>query len=89
MMSETRPKAGDKIRVQKSYWSGDIHFEEYKLDELDYCLGFYGEDGPKSPCNFTPLCWLVEPAPDSTDEYWSNYGGYHSAYVKTYEIIRS
>ncbi|HBF48176.1 MAG TPA: hypothetical protein DDW91_17720 [Shewanella frigidimarina] len=83
----SKPKAGDTVRVQKSFWGNDIYIDTFVLEEFNFCLGYYEIDGPKSPCNFTPLCNLVERAPDATEEYWSNYGPYYSDYINTFEVI--
>ena len=86
-----RPKVGDTVRVQYSMWKS-IHFADHKLEELNFCLGFYGDCegfGPRVPTNFTPLSELVESAPGAKREYWSNYGEYFSEYVNTFEIISS
>ncbi len=84
-----KPKVGDTVRVTKSYFGSDVYFEHFKLEEYNYCLGFYGEGGPRTPCNFTPLSDLFDKSPDSTSEYYSNYGQYWSDYIQTFEIIKS
>lgn len=85
-----KPKVGDTVRVERSYYGSDVHFTEHKLEELNFCLGFYGDVegiGPKTPCNFTPLSELWDRHPDATDEYWPNHGGYPSKHVNKFEII--
>ena len=86
----TRPKVGDTVRVQRSYWGGDIYFTEHKLEELNFCLGFYGDSegfGPRTPCNFTPLSELYDRHPDAEEKYYSNYGSYFSEHINRFEII--
>ena len=82
-----RPKAGDKIRVQQFICGHFSGFREVELEELNFCLGVFGEDGPKTIENFTPLCEMVDPAPDAERLYWSNFGEYFSDYVQNYELI--
>lgn len=87
-----KPKIGDIVRVERSYWGDDVYFTEHKIEELNYCLGFYGDSegfGPRTPCNFTPLCELYDKAPESTEKYHSNYGPYHSSYINKFEIIKA
>lgn len=86
-----RPKVGDIVRVERNHWGNAIYFTEHKLEELNYCLGFYGDSegfGPRTPCNFTPLSSLFDYAPDAVEEYWSNYGPYASEYINKFEIIK-
>lgn len=83
-----KPQVGDTVRVPRFFFGKLAYFVEYTLEECNYCLGFYGEDGPKTPCNFTALSECYEPAPDSESKYWSNYGPYHSDYIQTFEVIR-
>jgi len=82
-----RPRVGDIVRVEKEIFGHIVGFEEYKLVEFNFCLGFFGEDGPESPINFTPLSDLIIPSPDATREYFSNYRPYYSDYVNTFVII--
>lgn len=80
-----RPKVGDTVRVPWYIFGRFAYFTEFKLEEYNYCLGFY-KDGPKTPCNFTPLSELYEPAPDSKREYVSHYGEIATDYIQTFEI---
>lgn len=85
-----RPKIGDTVRVERSYYGREIYFTEHKLEEFNFCLGFYGDSeglGPRTPCNFTPLSALYDKAPDASREYFSNYGEHFSDYVNKFEII--
>lgn len=81
-----KPKIGDIVRVPWFIFGKLAYFKEFELTEYNYCLGFYKE-GPKTPCNFTPLSELYEPHPDSKREYVSNYGEIHTDYVQTFEVI--
>lgn len=83
-----RPKAGDTVRVERSYWGDSVYFTDHILEEFNFCLGFYGEDGPKAPCNFTPLSELYDRHPEAESEYWSNYGSYFTKHVNKFEIIQ-
>lgn len=82
------PKVGDTVRVPIYIFGNFAYFSEYKLEMYNYCLGFY-KGSPKTPCNFTPLSSLYEPAPDSEMQYISNYGQIHTDYIQTFEVIRS
>ena len=83
-----KPKAGDTVRVQKFHgWTGNVYFETYTLEEYNHCLGFYNTDGPRTPCNFTPLSECYDRAPDADRDYCSNYGGIWTDYIQTFEII--
>jgi len=91
MSNELKPEVGDIVKVERSYWGDSVYFTEHKLEELNFCLGFYGDSegfGPRSPCNFTPLCELYDKSPEAKDEYWSNYGPYFSEYINKFEIIK-
>ena len=90
-MSELTPRVGDTVRVERNMWGNHVYFTEHKIEEINYCLGFYGDSegfGPRTPCNFTPLCDLYSKSPEATQEYWSNHGSYWSEYVNTFEIIK-
>lgn len=82
-----KPKVGDTVRVPRFYFGKLAYFVEHDLEEYNYCLGFYGEDGPRAPCNFTPLSELYEAHPEAEDMYFSNYGPYKSDYINLFEII--
>ncbi|MCP4991370.1 MAG: hypothetical protein GY928_36545 [Colwellia sp.] len=84
--TEVKPKVGDTVRLEWYIMGIFAGLREFKLEELHYCLGYYGE-GPKTPCNFTPLSELWSPAPGAKHEYRPNYGPYYSDYVQTFEII--
>ena len=84
-----RPKAGDEVRVMRFIFGDFSHFDTFKLEEFHYCLGFFQSDAHRADSKFTPLCGLIEPSPDSTRGYWSNYGEYFNDYVTTYEIIEA
>jgi hypothetical protein len=82
-----KPKVGDIVRFNWYMMGRLAGMREAVIEEYNYCLGFYGEYGPKSPCNFTPLSSLYEAHPEAEDLYWSNYGPYKSDYIRTFEII--
>lgn len=86
-----KPKVGDIVRVERTFYGHGCYFTEHKLEEFNYCLGFYGDSegfGPRTPCNFTPLSELYDRHPDATDKYYSNYGAYFSEYINKFEIIK-
>lgn len=91
-MRNLKPEVGDIVRVERENWIGSVSFTEHKLEELNFCLGFYGDEdgfGPKTPCNFTPLCSLYGASPEAVRRYYSNYGSYFSEYINKFEIIKS
>lgn len=83
------PKVGDEVRVMRFIFGHFSHFDTFRLEEFHYCLGFFQSDAHRADSQFTPLCELIEPAPDSTKGYWSHYGEYFNEYVTTYEIIKA
>lgn len=83
------PKPGDEVRVMKFIFGRFSHFDTFKLEEFHHCLGFFQSDAHRADSQFTPLCELIEPAPDSERKYWSHYGEYFTDYVTTYEIIKA
>lgn len=84
-----RPSVGDTVRVPRYMFGRFVEILEFKLEEFNYCLGFFESDAHRAASQFTPLCDLIEPAPDSNLKYWSNFGEYHDKYVQTYEIIKA
>lgn len=82
-----KPKIGDIVRVQCFIFGRFAYMKEFKLEGYNFCLGYYGDDGLKTPCNFTPLSELWEPSPDAEIKYKGNYGEYHTKHVQTFEII--
>lgn len=82
-----KPKAGDTVRVPREMWGHIIDVCEFKLEEFHYCLGFFESDAHRAASKFTPLCDLIERAPDAETKYWSNFGEYADKYVQRYEII--
>ena len=81
-----KPMVGDTVRIPWYIFGKFAYFKEFELSEYNCCLGFYKE-GPRTPCNFTPLSELYEPSPDSETSYVSHYGEVHSDYIQTFEII--
>ncbi len=85
---DARPKVGDTVRVEGDMW-GSVIIEDFTLEELNYCLGFYRSECPKVPSAFVPLSELMVASPDASREYYSHFGEYFSDYVRTFEIIRN
>jgi len=82
-----KPSVGDTVRVPREMFGKIIEVCEFKLEEFHFCLGFFESDAHRAASKFTPLCDLIEPAPDATWKYWSNFGEYVDKYVQRYEII--
>lgn len=81
-------KAGDKIRIQKyimGMYPGDCN--DYIVEEFRFCLGVFLSAQDREAGNFTPLCELYEPGPDSEEAYISNYGAYWTNKVQTWMDI--
>jgi hypothetical protein len=78
-------KAGDRIRVQ-FYHMGNHPSEQidYTVEEFRHCLGIFETDQDREAENFTPLCKLYEPGPDSEQKYISNYGEYYTNKVQSW-----
>ena len=75
-------KSGDRIRVQKYIMGHPSHTDDYTVEEFRHCLGIFLSGGDRTAGNFTPLCELFEPGPDSEEKYISNYGTYHTNTVQ-------
>lgn len=86
-MSKNKPKVGDIVRVPQYIFGYVVDILEFPLEEFHSCLGFFQSDAHRADSKFTPLCELIEPAPDAQRKYWSNYGDYYSSYIQTYEVI--
>lgn len=69
-------KAGDRIRLFDRYGHDDFVVEEFR-----FCLGVFLSDAHRAAGNFTPLCKLYEPGPESEQKYIGNYGEYHTNQV--------
>jgi hypothetical protein len=75
-------QAGDQIRVQKYIMGHASHTDDYTVEEFRYCLGVFLSCCDKTAGEFTPLCELYEPGPESEQRYISNYGEYHTNMVQ-------
>lgn len=75
-------KAGDRIRVQKYIMGHPSHYDDHIVEEFRYCLGIFLDEAHRRAGNFTPLCDLYEPGPESEQHYISNYGEYHTNMVQ-------
>jgi hypothetical protein len=75
-------KVGDRIRVQRYVWGHSADCEDYTIEEFHYCLGFFETEDHRKAGKFTPLCSLLEPGPESKEEYISNFGPYHTNLVQ-------
>jgi len=81
-------KPGDKIRVFR-YIMGKRTggTKDYIVEEFRYCLGIFTNSEAREAGNFTPLCDLYEPGPDSKQCYIPNYGSYYSNMVQMWMDI--
>ncbi|MBL4795910.1 MAG: hypothetical protein JKY50_00695 [Oleispira sp.] len=77
-------KAGDRIRMTHytmGYADGVVDFT---VEEFRFCLGIFESDEHRQSGQFTPLCDLYEPGPDSEDQYISNFGPYMTNKVPSF-----
>jgi hypothetical protein len=75
-------EAGDRIRVITRYGT-----EDHTVEEFRFCLGVFLSDAHRQAGDFTPLCELYEPGPESEERYISNYGSYHTNQVPAWADI--
>jgi len=80
-------KIGDKIRLQFYIFGKPSHCEDYIIEEFRFCLGIFKSASHRQAGNFTPLCELYEPGPDSERKYISNYGEYYTNPVQSWMDI--
>lgn len=81
-------KAGDKIKLpdyicgwRQNTWS------TFEVVEFRNCLGIFHSNEAREALEFTPLCELYEPGPDSEEKYISNYGNYISNLVPAFILL--
>ncbi len=77
-------KAGCRIRVFTYIWGYQTGTEDYTVEEFRHCLGIFKTPEDRQAGNFTPLCELYEPGPDSEHGYISNYGEYTTNLVQAW-----
>jgi len=80
-MSE-RMKIGDWIRLQKYIYGEPSHTDDYEVEMFRHCLGVFLSPQDRTSGNFTPLCELFEPGPNSEQKYIPNYGEYWTNQVQ-------
>ena len=80
-------KAGDRIKVQYYICGTAAYWEEHTVEEFRYCLGFFRSEDARTANNFTPLCELYAPGPESEHKYLSNYGEYYTNPVQSWADI--
>ena len=75
---------GERIRV-KTYCMGHVTgFEDFTVELFRHCLGIFHTEQDRQAQQFTPLCELYEPGPDSKQDYISNYGEYQTQWVQAW-----
>ena len=77
-------KAGDRIRVFTYTMGRRTGAKDLTVEEFRYCLGVFGNAQHRKAGDFTPLCNLYEPGPESVREYISNFGEYHTNMVQAW-----
>ncbi len=75
-------EVGDKIRIQIYMGHTPIGTEDHVIEEFYHCLGFFRSGNDRKAGKFTPLCEVIEPGPDSKQDYISNYGEYMTNLVQ-------
>jgi len=69
-------KAGARIRIQRYYLGHPIDQTDHTAEEFRHCLGVFLSDSHREAGEFTPLCDLYEPGPESERKYIPNHGEY-------------
>ena len=70
-------KAGDRIRIQLYGFGGyKTEQKDYTVELFRYCLGVFLSEQAREAGDFTPLCELYGPGPNSEEKYIPNYGEY-------------
>jgi len=77
-------KAGDRIRVFQYIMGIQVGTRDYTLEMFRDCLGFFRDEDHRLAQEFTPICELYEPAPDSEDGYIPNHGPYKTKWVPAF-----
>ena len=77
-------REGDRIRVQKYIMGHASHCDDYTVEKFRHCLGIFLSNNHREAGNFTPLCDLYEPGPDSEQKYISNYGAHYTNMVQAW-----
>jgi hypothetical protein len=75
-------KVGDRIRIQRYTMGKPSYQTDHTVEEFRYCLGVFLSDSDRTAGNFTPLCNLYEPGPESELKYIPNYGNYYTNLVQ-------
>lgn len=80
-------KVGDKIRVPSHWGNTIIGWTDYTVEEFRFCLGIFVDEEHRKAGEFTPLCEMYEPGPESEEGYISNYGPYYTNMVPVWGDI--
>ena len=76
-------KAGNLIRV-RGHWGEMMDFE---VEEFRFCLGIFKTPQHRHAGQFTPLCSLYEPSPESQKKYMQHFGEYDTEHVQAWMDI--
>ena len=77
-------KEGDKIRVFTYIMGHRTGTKDLVVEKFRHCLGVFESELDRTASNFTPLCDLYRPGPDSEQKYIPNYGEYHTNMVQVW-----
>ena len=73
---------GDRIRVFRYIMGKKNGTKDVIVEKFRHCFGFFASENHRIAGDFTPLCEVYEPGPDSIQKYIPNYGGYHTNMVQ-------
>ena len=80
-------KIGDTIKVQRYTMGKPNGFANFKIEEFRHCLGFFESENCRKAGEFTPLCHLYIPGPNSKEEYIPNFGPYNTNMIPGWEKV--
>ncbi len=69
-------KAGDRIRLDVGWGGMYKDLQDFTVEEFRWCLGIFKSEQHREAGDFTPLCDLYEPGPESERKYMPNHGEY-------------
>lgn len=77
MDNGTKLRVGDRIRLEGNYGIR----KDFAVEEFRQCLGVFWSYDSRKAGNFTPLCEMYGPGPETEHSYISNYGEYQTNQV--------
>jgi hypothetical protein len=77
-------EVGDRIKVFVYYRGIETGSKDLVVEKFRHCLGVFESEQDRVVGNFTPLCELYEPGPESEKKYMPNYGEYYTNEVQAW-----